>query len=62
MTWLCNPLDTSVHVTPVDDLRDHVEAPDCWCKPTQDAEEPGLWIHHAMDGREAFETEERKPS
>ena len=45
----------SVHVTPVDDLREHESSPGCWCKPTQDAEEPGLWVHHSMDRREEYE-------
>jgi nicotinamide mononucleotide adenylyltransferase len=49
------PADTQVHVVPVDDLRAHVEAPGCWCAPTQDAEEPRLWVHHAADMREHFE-------
>ncbi|MGA0608834.1 hypothetical protein [Caldimonas sp. KR1-144] len=50
------------HVVPLGDLREHDANMRCWCKPTQDAEEPALFVHHAMDGREAFETGERKPS
>ena len=49
------------HVVPVNDLREHELTPECWCKPTPD-EEYDLFAHHAMDGREAFETNERKPS
>lgn len=61
MTWCTvRPL---WHVYPTDDLREHVtEGAGCWCKPTPDDEEPQLLVHHAMDGREAFETGERKPS
>jgi len=50
------------HLTPTDDLRDHELSPECWCHPTEDEEDPRCWIHNAMDGREAFETGERKPS
>lgn len=48
-----------VHVVPLNDLREHDLNGSCWCKPTHDE---GVWVHHAMDGREAFETGERKPS
>jgi hypothetical protein len=50
------------HVYPLNDLREHVTEGECWCSPTLDDEEPSLLIHHAMDGREAFETGERQPS
>lgn len=49
------------HVVPVNDLREHELTPECWCKPTPD-EEHDVWTHHALDGREAFETGERKMS
>ena len=51
-----------VHVTPIDDLREHVYFPYCWCHPTPDVENPSVVVHHAMDGREAYETGERLPS
>lgn len=52
-----------VHVVPLNDLREHQTHGSCWCKPTLDnTEAKPIWIHHAMDGREAFETGERKPS
>lgn len=52
-----------VHVVPLNDLREHDLNGSCWCKPTLDNTEASpIWIHHAMDGREAFETGERKPS
>lgn len=50
------------HVIPVGDLREHESSPACWCKPTPDDEEHEIFVHHAMDNREAFETGERKPS
>jgi hypothetical protein len=49
------------HVVPINDLREHVEdGTRCWCKPTVD--EDGLIVHNSMDGREKFETGERKVS
>lgn len=50
----------SWHVIPRGDLREHTSLQTCWCKPVED--EPGRWIHNSMDGREQFETGERKPS
>ena len=47
------------HVVPLNDLREHEANGSCWCKPTLDE---GVWLHHSMDGREAFETGERLPS
>ncbi len=47
------------HIVPLNDLRDHDTNGSCWCKPTLD---DGVWLHHSMDGREAFETGERLPS
>jgi hypothetical protein len=49
-----------VHVIPLNDLREHVELDTCWCNPM--LLEDGLIVHNAMDGRELFETGERKPS
>lgn len=46
---------------PVNDLREHVDRPDCWCKPKQDAEYPEVWVHNSMDRREEYE-QGRKPS
>lgn len=43
----------ALHVTPIDDLVPHVRGPGCWCAPTE--AEPGLWVHHSADGREADE-------
>jgi len=49
------------HVIPISDLREHEDTPSCWCKPTLD-EEPDVFVHNAMDGREQYETGERLPS
>jgi hypothetical protein len=46
---------SQIHVIPVDDLRCHDEHPNCWCSPFQDDEEPLMWGHNSMDGRERFE-------
>ena len=43
------------HIVPIDDLKDHAADPSCWCKPSEDAEDPGIWVHHAMDQREEYE-------
>ena len=51
-----------IHTIPLGDLREHVSLPTCWCHPTQDADEPGLWVHHAMDLREEYEEQRRRPS
>jgi hypothetical protein len=51
-----------IHVTPLNDLREHEDSAQCWCKPTPDEECPRVLVHHALDGREAFETGQRQPS
>lgn len=48
------------HVIPIDDLREHSETADCWCDPFLDYEDM-IVIHSSADGREAYETGERKP-
>lgn len=45
-----------IHVIPLGDFREHEASLSCWCH------EPGLIVHRAMDGREAFESGERLPS
>lgn len=47
------------HIVPTDDLREHEASPDCFCKPLRDEEEPSVWIHNSLDGRESFETGKR---
>ncbi len=50
------------HVYPLDDLREHelYTHTGCWCRPVMD--EDGVIVHNSMDGREKFETGERKMS
>ena len=54
MTW---------HVYPVNDLREHEltskDGERCWCNPEYD-EEDDIFIHNALDGREAYESGERE--
>lgn len=48
----------TVHVIPIDDLREHDENNDgtCWCKPRIEQEENGrVIVHNSMDGREILE-------
>jgi hypothetical protein len=47
-------------VVPLHDLREHEVNGSCWCRPQRN--EDDVWIHNSMDGREAFETGQRKPS
>ena len=43
-----------MHVHPLGDYREHVLVGlSCWCKP--ELTEDGFVLHHAMDGREAYE-------
>jgi hypothetical protein len=49
----------SVHVIPIDDLREHNENNDgsCWCNPRIEQEENGrVIIHNPLDGREILES------
>ncbi|MCA3152070.1 MAG: hypothetical protein ING77_12920 [Rhodocyclaceae bacterium] len=50
-----------LHVVPLDDLREHELDGACWCKPVEDVEHPGLWTHHALDGRENYEEGRLRP-
>ena len=51
--------DNNWHVIPVNDLKPHIDSPKCWCNPFQDDD---VYVHHSMDGREKYETGERKPT
>ncbi len=52
-----------VQVIPINDTREHSEEVGaCWCGITNDEDDPFVLVHHAADGREAFETGERKAS
>lgn len=59
MAWLVASTDDGIHITPMDDYRPHDYTSKCWCRPVEDAEEPDMWMHNSLDGREAFETGER---
>lgn len=49
------------HVVPLNDLREHDPSETCWCHPTLDDDTyDDVYIHHSMDGRELYETGERK--
>lgn len=47
-----------VHVVPLGDLRDHEPSPQCWCSPRNGDDEPSVWVHNALDGRERYENGE----
>ena len=51
----------STHVVPLDDIREHEQDASCWCAPRVN-EELNLVTHNSADNREAFETQQRKPS
>lgn len=60
--WAFTPDDGSprqAHCIPDDDLYDH-SFDDCTCHP--EIGDDGEYIHNSFDGREAFETGERKVS
>jgi len=49
------------HIIPIGDTREHVLRADCWCDPRLDYEDC-IATHNSNDGREQFETGERKPT
>lgn len=58
-----SPRDDVWHIVPLGDLRDHEAHKDCWCRPTlldDDESDGDVYIHHSLDGRELYETGERK--
>jgi hypothetical protein len=52
------PCCGDVHVTPLNDLREHTDRRDCWCWP-EVRYEPGdlaaVVVHQSADGRELVE-------
>jgi hypothetical protein len=50
-----------VHVYPTQDERPHT-LENCWCNPQPDDDAGEILVHSSADGRENFETKERKPS
>lgn len=60
MTWMVALVKGGdVHVTPEEDLRPHWMVRECWCAPEVDIDDDIL-VHHALDGREPYESGERK--
>lgn len=55
-------MSPDMHVIPLNDLREHIPEPDCWCRPMPDEEEPLVFLHHAMDRRELYERDELLPA
>lgn len=51
--------DEGWHIVPMDDLRPHETSHKCWCRPTQDEDEPAVWVHHSLDGRECSKEQGR---
>lgn len=51
------------HVYPMGDLREHItdQGGNCWCNPVPDEDEPAVWVHNSLDGREKYETGELRP-
>lgn len=47
------------HVMPIDDLREHIDSIDCWCKPTI-KENGSVVVHNSLDGREYSEPNNEK--
>lgn len=50
-------MQNDVHVLPINDLKDHIERSDCWCRPQEDE---GVIIHNSMDRREEYEHGRKK--
>lgn len=54
-------MTATVHVLPVNDLREHIESEECWCRPRIEDEPNGqVIVHNSMDGRELVERGERQ--
>ena len=57
----------NLHVTPVNDLREHEDTWTCWCRPVEHFVAEGeledvtaiIWVHNAADNREHFERDHR---
>lgn len=49
--------DGLVHVLPVNDVLEHLELRQCWCRPNVVTfpDRAVIVVHHAADGREHFE-------
>jgi hypothetical protein len=59
MSWgVSVTLSNVAHVYPLNDLRRH-SLRDCWCHPLED---DGVVVHNSLDGREQYQSGERRPS
>jgi hypothetical protein len=50
--------EADVHVTPINDVREHADSGDCWCQPRitrVDGVRARVIVHNAADGRELVE-------
>lgn len=59
--WACTERG---EVYPLHDVRSHDVNDDgeCWCQPSwEPTQTSGFWVHHSGDGREKYETGERRP-
>jgi len=45
-------------ILPIDDIREHAFDTKCWCNPIETSHH--CWSHNSADGREKYETGERK--
>jgi hypothetical protein len=62
MSWEAAALPNGErHVIPLSDLRPHADDVDCWCRPTEDARDQ-IFVHHAMDRREDYESGKVRPA
>ena len=60
--WINLEFGGYTHTLPLEDTKEHeVGSRGCWCDPEID-DEFKLVVHTSDDGREKFETGERKPS
>jgi hypothetical protein len=53
--WAVMHFGCEVHIVPKYDERVHFFV-GCWCHPTPDDDEDDMFIHHALDQRELYET------
>lgn len=53
---------TTIHVAPINDLYPHDSTEFCKCDPfmDEDDDETTIVVHNSFDGREAYETGQRK--
>jgi hypothetical protein len=49
--WIVGPgaVHGELHVTPIDDLREHSMTILCWCNPRRHGEDHGVVMHNSLD-------------